>query len=80
MDDKQQKEYSELQVEQLKIQNAQNEARLKNEPIKDRIENARRNVEALSRIHRNTDDPASKEVDDALLKNIKIMNEVTKIK
>jgi len=51
---------------------------LKNQPLYNRIENARRNIEALTRCsHLSSIDT---EMIDALKKNIKVINEVTNIK
>jgi len=52
---------------------------LKNEPISQRIENARRNFEALSRCN-NRDEDVQKDIAKALRANIEVMSEVDKIK
>jgi len=70
----------EVQLERDKLHNEEIKLKLnrdKNIPLLDRIENARRNVEALSRLK---DWNVIAEVNEALRKNIKVMNEVTDIK
>jgi len=70
----------EVQIERDKLHNEEIKLKLnqdKNIPLLDRIENARRNIEALGRLK---DWNVLNDVEEALRKNIKVMNEVTEIK
>ena len=66
----------EVQLERDKLHNKEIKLKLnrdKNIPLLDRIENARRNVEALGRLK---DWNVLNDVEEALRKNIKVMNQV----